>query len=383
MLESRLRVIVIHDNAEGGRTIQDVLGSSLDAEVDRYDCVDSACETIADDSPDVVVLCCATKASHWRENIARIQQCARSPVILVADENLQVCSVDVIREGADDCVPMLPSELKRLPFAVLRSAQTYRNRLREMSELGRMSVALTSCLDPDIVVAKSLDGVMALLDLDAAWMVLPDDVGTLELVDARGIAPEEISRSAHTVDGQNAISIELGKDVEPGFFCVASKRSTPLSARDRMLLTIIAEMTAGAVRTARLFGLISRAKEQWERAFDAISDPIFVCDDAFHIIRLNRAAARCFGMKPKDAIGKVCYELLNNGGGPCPWHEAVRRGCPTTVDCWLSHLSRRYSITVFPYDEDDGAAVGHVLRETVVDTTADSSESAPARAAAK
>ena len=65
---------------------------------------------------------------------------------------------------------------------------------------------------------------------------------------------------------------------------------------------------------------IARGKAEWERTFDAISEPLFLLDD-FSVRRANLAFARMAGIPVQEAIGKTCHRLLAGRDTPCP-------GCP-------------------------------------------------------
>ncbi|MDP1829627.1 MAG: ATP-binding protein [Archangium sp.] len=65
---------------------------------------------------------------------------------------------------------------------------------------------------------------------------------------------------------------------------------------------------------------ISRAKQEWERTFDAIDAPIAV-QDGYVIRRTNQAYARRVGRPVREIPGKKCHEVFANRDSPCP-------GCP-------------------------------------------------------
>jgi signal transduction histidine kinase/putative methionine-R-sulfoxide reductase with GAF domain len=62
--------------------------------------------------------------------------------------------------------------------------------------------------------------------------------------------------------------------------------------------------------------MLSRAKREWERTFDAINDPIAV-QDGFVIRRANLAWARAVGVKITQVTGRKCHELLAHRDTPC------------------------------------------------------------------
>ncbi len=61
---------------------------------------------------------------------------------------------------------------------------------------------------------------------------------------------------------------------------------------------------------------IRRSKEEWEATVDAISDPLFIHDEQFRIVRANRAYADAAGMSFNDIIGRHYFEIFPKMDGP-------------------------------------------------------------------
>ncbi len=74
--------------------------------------------------------------------------------------------------------------------------------------------------------------------------------------------------------------------------------------------------------SAETFALIVRGKQEWERAIDAIEDPIAL-QRGFAIVRCNKALASQGNIPVREVPGKTCHELLAHRPTPCP-------GCPLT-----------------------------------------------------
>ncbi|MBI4808122.1 MAG: PAS domain S-box protein [Nitrosomonadales bacterium] len=61
---------------------------------------------------------------------------------------------------------------------------------------------------------------------------------------------------------------------------------------------------------------IEQAHQQWMVALDVVSDPIFLHDKEFRILRANRAYAARVGMPFSEFIGKPYYEIFPKLAGP-------------------------------------------------------------------
>ena len=63
---------------------------------------------------------------------------------------------------------------------------------------------------------------------------------------------------------------------------------------------------------------LRKAKVEWERTFDAISDVITILDPEFRITLANQAAADLAGVERHSLLGKFCYQVFRNQDTPCP-----------------------------------------------------------------
>lgn len=108
---------------------------------------------------------------------------------------------------------------------------------------------------------------------------------------------------------------------------------------------------------------IRRAKEEWERTFDAIEDFLTIQDREMRLVRVNLAVARAVGVEPGELIGKKCYQLFPGNEDPCP-------NCPggKTMEDHLPHSAevepkgsgKVFSVTTWPIFDDSGGFAGMV-----------------------
>ncbi len=73
-------------------------------------------------------------------------------------------------------------------------------------------------------------------------------------------------------------------------------------------------------KVAERTAMISRAKQEWERTFDVLDEPIALMD-GFQIRRANKAYARQVHLSVKELPGKTCHKVLAGRDSPC-------EGCP-------------------------------------------------------
>ena len=66
------------------------------------------------------------------------------------------------------------------------------------------------------------------------------------------------------------------------------------------------------------------AKEDWERTFNAINDPVTILDKDLKALRANNAALNLLGLPAESILGRPCHELFHCSSQPCP-------DCPAAV----------------------------------------------------
>ncbi len=117
-----------------------------------------------------------------------------------------------------------------------------------------------------------------------------------------------------TVDSAAAVPLR-SHGVVVGTLVIANPREGSFSPEDARLLSTVATHAAIVIANARFFEMVRHAKEQWETAFDALSEGIAVVDDAGRVRRANRAFASLLGAPLPAVIGCDLTEALL---GPSP-----------------------------------------------------------------
>ncbi len=90
---------------------------------------------------------------------------------------------------------------------------------------------------------------------------------------------------------------------------------------------------------------ISRAKQEWERTFDAIDEPIALLEG--HVVRrANQAYARRVNLPVREIPGKTCHQIFAGRDTPCPNCPLSRpRGSPLAGEIAVDE--RRSARTAF------------------------------------
>jgi two-component system NtrC family sensor kinase len=141
-----------------------------------------------------------------------------------------------------------------------------------------------------------------------------------------------------------------------GTLSVGATRAASFDLADERLLVTIAGQIGVAVQNARLHHSIRRAKREWERTFDAITDPIAVFDANGLLLRGNTALARQLDKPVTDLRQTPCHDT-GFCGGPfphCAVGEAISKGRTARTEISLPD-GQIFSVTTLPIE---GVATG-------------------------
>ncbi|MBA7660194.1 Adaptive-response sensory-kinase SasA [subsurface metagenome] len=113
---------------------------------------------------------------------------------------------------------------------------------------------------------------------------------------------------------------------------------------------------------------IKRAAEEWRTTFDSITDFVSIHDKDFRLIRVNKAFAGAFKMKPAELIGKPCYEIVHGTNEPvprCPHKVTLETKKPHMAEFFEPHLGIHLEIATSPIFNEKGEVVAsvHLIRD--------------------
>jgi len=111
-----------------------------------------------------------------------------------------------------------------------------------------------------------------------------------------------------------------------------------------------------------------RAKEDWERTFDAVPDLMAILDCKHNIVRVNKAMASRLGVSPVEAVGLKCYNVVHGTSSPpafCPHAVTCRDGTEHVSEVPEPRLGGIFLVSTTPIRDDSNALVGsiHVARD--------------------
>ncbi len=106
---------------------------------------------------------------------------------------------------------------------------------------------------------------------------------------------------------------------------------------------------------------------EWEDTFNALPDLISIHDKDFKIVRVNKAYANFFKMKPEEFIGKLCFSVLHQTScmfENCPHAKAMETNAPQTIEYFEPRFGLYLEVSTSPIVDDASKPIGtvHVVK---------------------
>jgi PAS domain S-box-containing protein len=106
-----------------------------------------------------------------------------------------------------------------------------------------------------------------------------------------------------------------------------------------------------------------KAREEWERTFDAIIDPIMIVDTKHMVIKANKAMNDRFGVSVSSGKGFTCFKAIHGSDEPppfCPHSRLLTDGQPNLAEIYDERLGGHFLVSVSPLYDPDGRLFGSV-----------------------
>jgi PAS domain S-box-containing protein len=280
------------------------------------------------------------------------------PFILVSGTIGEDMAVQAMKTGANDYV--MKDQLARLVPAIQRELKEtcrrreHRRATAERDRLFDLSLDMLCIVDFDGHVKQFNPACEKILGWSPAEIVATP---YLEFVvpDDRAVFLQKIQELGA---GKSISAVELRFLRKDGAVRWISWDAFPVVAEQR-IFAVGRDVTEHKQAEAALL----RAKEDWERTFDAVPDLISIHDASFRVVRVNKALADKLGVKPEAIMGQVCYAALHGTSCPlaaCPHAQLLRDGVSHTSEIHEPRLGGDFLFTCSPIFDAAGKLFGSV-----------------------
>src|SRR5882672_11958 len=270
-------------------------------------------------------------------------------------------AIALIVVGAGLVVWRLRQRLLRSEHERRRAADELNRRLSELFSLQELTYVLSDSLELDRIVEQVVRYAVRFLDAQGALLALLGDApheplqvaaaeGTLAALRGQKITGDDAGLVARSTgrehlelirnSGSQPTVIVLGFEAAAaaavplrshgiviGTLIITDPKEGVFAPEDIRLLSTLATHAAVVIANARFFEMVRRAKEQWETAFDALSEGIAVVDDEGRVKRSNRALADLLRASLPNVVGvHLGAALLGKSHALLEVLDAARRG---------------------------------------------------------
>jgi len=276
-------------------------------------------------------------------------------------------------------------------------------RISELFSLQELSYVLSESIQLDRIVDQVTKYAGRFLQTDGALVALADDdegrrlrivgaAGTLEpllgqltedqdtalvrfAIDherievAQGVATPTVNLIGGMVVRSAAVAPLRSQGVTMGALAVADRQGGPFTTEDLWLLSTVATNASVVLANSRLYEIVRRSKEEWETAFNALTEGMAVLGQGGAIVRANRALAALAGVPGSELIGRNFCEVLFGGSEPVSaLVDAAYRGeRPAPFVVRLEPTQRVLRLTTAPLAERTGQSPVVVLVEDMTE----------------
>jgi two-component system NtrC family sensor kinase len=157
------------------------------------------------------------------------------------------------------------------------------------------------------------------------------------------------------------------RDEVIGALIVGSVEVGSYDETDLSFVQHLADQLSISIQNARLYKQVSRAKEEWESTFMAVTDPIFLIDTDYNVLLHNgRLPAEMQGFWDQ-AMSRKCFAKLHGRTDPCPdcpLMEVQRSGQPV-YRRWQTDTGMVLDLSYYPVlnENRELAAVTIILKD--------------------
>lgn len=176
-----------------------------------------------------------------------------------------------------------------------------------------------------------------------------------KLAEIFNLSPEEL---AHMQVNQGyagplrslAIAPMFKRDEVIGALIVASSSADAYDRTDLSFVEHLADQLSISIQNARLYKQVSRAKEEWEATFMAVTDPIFLVDTDYNVLLHNGRLPLEMQFFWDQSISRKCFAKLHGRSEPCkdcPIREVQRTRQPV-YQRWQTESGLVLDLSYYP-----------------------------------
>jgi two-component system NtrC family sensor kinase len=177
-----------------------------------------------------------------------------------------------------------------------------------------------------------------------------------------------IALIAGTTVRSAAVAPLRSQGVTMGALAVADRQGGPFTTEDLWLLSTVATNASVVLANSRLYEIVRRSKEEWETAFNALTEGIAVVGPEGAVLRANRALAALAELGESELVGlNFCEALFGGSEAVDGLIRAAYRGQRTApLVVRMERNQRVLRLTAAPFADQPGRSEAAGTRPIVI-----------------
>jgi PAS domain S-box-containing protein len=117
-------------------------------------------------------------------------------------------------------------------------------------------------------------------------------------------------------------------------------------------------------RLQQAYDTVALSEREWSETFNSISDPVYIADADYVILKANNAFAAYLGLELQDVLNKKCYMLVHGTSSPpdyCAHSISMREHRHVTMDISETGTQRMFAVSAFPYHNTGNEREGTIM----------------------
>ncbi|MFZ2948603.1 MAG: ATP-binding protein [Desulfuromonadaceae bacterium] len=164
-----------------------------------------------------------------------------------------------------------------------------------------------------------------------------------------------------------AIAPMFKRDEAIGALIVGSIGDNSYDETDLSFVQHLTDQLSICIQNARLYKQVSRAKDEWESTFMAVTDPIMLVDTDYNVLLNNGRLPAEMQSFWDQALGRKCFAKLHGRTEPCrecPIQEVQRSGQPV-YQRWQTESGLVLDLSYYPVlnENKEMSAVTIILKD--------------------
>jgi two-component system NtrC family sensor kinase len=167
-----------------------------------------------------------------------------------------------------------------------------------------------------VAASGTLESLVGQVSQDSESALVRFAIGRDRIEVAQGIETPTVELVGGTMVRSAAVAPLRAQGITMGALAVADRRGGPFSTEDLWLLSTVATNASVVLANSRLYEMVRRSEEEWETAFNALTEGIAVVGPAGAILRANRALAVLAEVAEPELVGRNFAELFSGASEP-------------------------------------------------------------------